>query len=68
MSPLQTSKEQQQYSWRIGTGYTDSDDGSGYALAVNRTYLIATVWGYSQSALSIQVPEVSLGCLLPGMS
>ncbi|KAJ5799250.1 uncharacterized protein N7518_001318 [Penicillium psychrosexuale] len=27
---------------------------------------IATVWGYGQSALSIQVPEVSLGCLSPG--
>ena len=43
MSALQTSKEQQQYSWRIGTGYNDPGDGFGYALAANRTYLIATV-------------------------
>ncbi|RHZ55468.1 hypothetical protein CDV55_101642 [Aspergillus turcosus] len=66
LAPAQTSKEQQQYSWRIGTGYHDPGDARAYALAANRTYLVATVWGYSQSARSRQVPEVSFGCLSAG--
>ncbi|KAB8266985.1 hypothetical protein BDV30DRAFT_244753 [Aspergillus minisclerotigenes] len=65
---LQTNKEQQQYSWRIGTGYHDPGDARAYALAANRTYLVATVWGYSQSDEHIQVPEVSVGCLSSGAS
>ncbi|KAE8365721.1 hypothetical protein BDV27DRAFT_156603 [Aspergillus caelatus] len=68
LAPVQTNKEQQQYSWRIGTGYHDPGDASAYALAANRTYLVATVWGYSQSAMHIQVPEVSFGCLSSGAS
>jgi hypothetical protein len=66
LAPVQTSKDQQQYSWRIGTGYHDPGDATAYALAANRTYLVATVWGYSQSAMSSQVPEVSFGCLSSG--
>ncbi|EEP79267.1 predicted protein [Uncinocarpus reesii 1704] len=68
LGPAQTSKEQQLYSWRIGTGYHDPGDARAYALAANRTYLVATVWGYSQSAKSIKVPEVSFGCLSSGAS
>ncbi|KAL7902431.1 hypothetical protein HDV63DRAFT_410161 [Trichoderma sp. SZMC 28014] len=66
LGPLQTNKEQQQYSWRIGTGYHNPGDAGAYALAANRTYLIATVWGYSKAAKSIQVPEVSFNCLSSG--
>ncbi|KAE8162608.1 hypothetical protein BDV40DRAFT_264728 [Aspergillus tamarii] len=68
LAPVQTSKEQQPYSWRIGTGYHDPGDARAYALAANRTYLIATVWGYGQSAMHIQAPEVSFGCLSSGAS
>ncbi|KAE8556894.1 hypothetical protein EYB25_001600 [Talaromyces marneffei] len=68
LAPAQTSKEQQQYSWRIGTGYHDPRDASAYALAANRTYLIATVWGYSQDSKLVQVPEVSFSCLSSGAS
>lgn len=65
-APVQTSKEQQQYSWRIGTGYHDPGDAFAYALAANRTYLVATVWGYSEDAVSSHVPEVSFDCLSSG--
>ncbi|QKX54054.1 uncharacterized protein TRUGW13939_01137 [Talaromyces rugulosus] len=65
-APVQTSKEQQQYSWRIGTGYHDPGDALAYALAGNRTYLVATVWGYSEGAVSSHVPEVSFDCLSSG--
>ncbi|KAF7157661.1 hypothetical protein CNMCM5623_002035 [Aspergillus felis] len=68
LGPVQTSKEQQQYSWRIGTGYHDPGDARAYAMAANRTYLVATVWGYSQSAKSSQVPGVSFACLSSGAS
>jgi hypothetical protein len=68
LAPVQTSKEQQQYSWRIGTGYHDPGDTRAYASAANRTYLLATVWGYSQDSESRQVPEVSLSCLSSGTS
>ncbi|KAE8418056.1 hypothetical protein BDV36DRAFT_295461 [Aspergillus pseudocaelatus] len=47
LGPLQTNKKQQQYSWRIGTGYHDPGDARAYGLAANRTYLVATAWGYS---------------------
>ncbi|GAM42378.1 hypothetical protein TCE0_044f16297 [Talaromyces pinophilus] len=43
LAPVQTSKEQQQYSWRIGTGYHDPGDARAHASAANRTYLIATL-------------------------
>ncbi|KAF7585362.1 hypothetical protein BBP40_011114 [Aspergillus hancockii] len=68
LGPVQTNKEQHQYSWRIGTGYHGPGDARAYALAANRTYLVATVWGYSQSATPIRVPEVSFGCLSSGAS
>ncbi|KAE8140450.1 hypothetical protein BDV38DRAFT_239719 [Aspergillus pseudotamarii] len=68
LAPVLTNREQQQYSWRIGTGYHNPGDASAYALAANRTYLVATVWGYSQSAKHIQAPEVSFGCLSSGAS
>ncbi|KAE8327991.1 hypothetical protein BDV39DRAFT_204394 [Aspergillus sergii] len=68
VGPVLTNKEQQQYSWRIGTGYHDPGDARAYALAANRTYLVATVWGYSESEKHIQVPEVSFGCLSSGAS
>ncbi|KAE8318270.1 hypothetical protein BDV41DRAFT_572260 [Aspergillus transmontanensis] len=55
LGPVQTNKEQQQYSWRIGTGYHDPGDARAYALAANRTYLVATVWGYSQTTSRLSI-------------
>ncbi|KNG88143.1 hypothetical protein ANOM_003350 [Aspergillus nomiae NRRL 13137] len=37
LAPAQTSKEQQQYSWRLGTGYHHPGDARAYDLAANRT-------------------------------
>ncbi|KND86424.1 hypothetical protein TOPH_08950 [Tolypocladium ophioglossoides CBS 100239] len=70
LGPLQTSKMQQQYSWRIGTGYHDPGDARAYAIAANRTYLVATVWGYSKKAdpKAIKIPKVSFACLSLGAS
>jgi len=66
LNTAQTNRDQQRYTWRIGTGYHDPGDARAYELAANRTYLIANVWGYSQSSKSKQVPEVSFGCLSSG--
>ncbi|KAK2590718.1 hypothetical protein QQS21_011589 [Conoideocrella luteorostrata] len=68
LSSVQTNKEQNAYSWRIGTGYHGHGDARAYEVAANRTYLVVTVWGYSRSSKSSQTPEVSFGCLSPGAS
>ncbi|POR37748.1 Uncharacterized protein TPAR_02062 [Tolypocladium paradoxum] len=62
---LQAVDEQNQFNWRIGTGFHEKGDKSAYETAYNRTYLVATVWGYSRDADkgSIKTPEVSLACL-----
>lgn len=65
---LHTNKEQQQDSWRMGTGYHAPGNARSYALAANRTYLIATVWGYSQQASAKTVPAVTFACLSSGKS
>ncbi|KAL6807245.1 carbohydrate-binding module family 66 protein [Trichoderma sp. SZMC 28013] len=68
LGPLQTSNQQQQYSWRIGTGYRDPGDSRAYEIAANRTYLVATVWGYSKAAnpKTIKVPGVTWTCISSG--
>ncbi|UKZ46014.1 hypothetical protein TrVGV298_000211 [Trichoderma virens] len=48
LGPLQTSGKQQQNSWRIGTGYHRPRDPLAFEKAYNRTYLVATVWGFSR--------------------
>lgn len=52
----------------MGTGYHDPGDARGYTLAANRSYLIATVWGYSQQASAKTVPVVTFACLSSGKS
>lgn len=49
----------------MGTGFHDLGDRNAYQTAANRTFLVATVWGYSASAdkAKIQTPDVSLACL-----
>lgn len=63
---LQTSKDQQLYSWRMGTGFHGPGSALSYQMAANRTYLVATVWGYSRGAKNQKKPEVSFGCVSPG--
>ncbi|OAA59937.1 hypothetical protein ISF_05948 [Cordyceps fumosorosea ARSEF 2679] len=63
---LQTSQNQQLYSWRIGTGYHDPSSTVAYQAAANRTYMVATVWGYSKDASNKKTPSVSLGCVSGG--
>ncbi|OAA53156.1 hypothetical protein ISF_08997 [Cordyceps fumosorosea ARSEF 2679] len=65
---LHTSANQQKDSWRIGTGYHSPGDAGPFATAAERTYLVATVWGYSATAdpKSIKLPEVSFACLSSG--
>ncbi|KAJ3499457.1 hypothetical protein NLG97_g297 [Lecanicillium saksenae] len=63
---LQTSKDQERYSWRMGTGYHDPGSALPYQMAANRTYLVATVWGYSRDAKTKKTPDVSFGCVSPG--
>ncbi|OQE16158.1 hypothetical protein PENSTE_c025G09779 [Penicillium steckii] len=61
-------KEQSQYSWRIGTGYHEPGESPQYGWASNRTYLVATVWGYGPQISSHHTPEVSLACISSGKS
>jgi hypothetical protein len=64
-SKLMAVDEQNQYNWRMGTGFHDKGDKLAYELASNRTYLIADVWGYSSKLQkeSRRTPEVTFTCL-----
>ncbi|KAI7775179.1 hypothetical protein LA080_007166 [Diaporthe eres] len=57
-----------QSSWMVGTGFGDSGNTTTYYAASNRTYLVATVFGYSSAVHESkrQVPYASLACLCPG--
>lgn len=52
----------------IGIGYHGAGSSVAAETALDRTYLIATVWGYSNNVDKDkrQTPEVSLNCLSPG--
>lgn len=65
---LQTSANQQKDSWRIGTGYHSPGDAGPFVTAAERTYLVATLWGYSATAdsKSIKLLEVSFAYLSSG--
>ncbi|KAJ6784675.1 hypothetical protein PWT90_00418 [Aphanocladium album] len=63
---LQTSQMQQPYSWRMGTGFHDPYSPQAYQAAANRTYLVATVWGYSKDSKNKTAPQVSFGCVSGG--
>ncbi|POR35821.1 Uncharacterized protein TPAR_03984 [Tolypocladium paradoxum] len=54
-------------SWRMGIGYHGLKDPRAYEIASNRTYLVATVWGYDRGIdpKLVKTPEVSLVCLSP---
>lgn len=64
---LLTVDQVSQYTWKIGTGYHDRGDPVAYAKASNRTYLVATVWGYGPDApeASRKTPDASFACLQP---
>ncbi|EHK43109.1 hypothetical protein TRIATDRAFT_34746 [Trichoderma atroviride IMI 206040] len=68
LGPLETSPKEQQYSWRIGTGYHSPYDPIPYEIAANRTYLVATAWGYSKKldASARKTPKVTLACISSG--
>ena len=64
--------KQAQFDWRIGTGFNDKGDPKAYLAASNRTYLMATAWGYSaqfasknSASISNYSPNVTLTCLSP---
>ena len=52
-------------TWRMGTGYYAPHDARAYEAASNRTYLVATVWGYDRDIdqKDIRTPEVALSCV-----
>ncbi|KAH8887280.1 hypothetical protein GQ53DRAFT_656666, partial [Thozetella sp. PMI_491] len=56
------------YSWRIGIEYHAPGSAEAYAIAANRTFLVANVWGYSASANSgiRKTLDVSFAYLLSG--
>ena len=64
-SKLIAIDEQDQYNWRIGTGFHDKGDTAAYRAATNRTYLVVNVWGYSDKLRreSRRVPEATLTCI-----
>jgi len=64
---VQAVDEQVSYNWRIGTGFHDAGQESVWSAALNRTHLIADVWGWSNNTSqgSRQTPEVTFGCLSP---
>ena len=68
IASAQVSSLQKPYSWRIGTQYHEPGSAKAYEMAANRTYLVATVWGYSSTASSSirKTPEVSFGILSSG--
>ncbi|KAK1239407.1 hypothetical protein MKX07_008895 [Trichoderma sp. CBMAI-0711] len=68
LGPLETIPKQQQYSWRIGTGYHSPGDALAYEIAANRTYLVATAWGYSKKldANARKTPKVTWTCISSG--
>ncbi|UKZ50510.1 hypothetical protein TrVGV298_004773 [Trichoderma virens] len=68
LGPLETIPKQQQYSWRIGTGYHSPYDPIPYEIAANRTYLVATAWGYSKklAASARKTPKVTWTCISSG--
>jgi hypothetical protein len=57
--------EESEANWRIGTGYHDKGSKIAYEMALNRTYLIVDVWGYSSklSGGDKRVPDATLTCL-----
>ncbi|KAL5087440.1 hypothetical protein Trisim1_007838 [Trichoderma cf. simile WF8] len=68
LGPLQTNSNPQQYGWRIGTGYHHHLDPVARELAYNRTYLVATVWGFSRGTdpTTKRIPRVTWACMSGG--
>ncbi|KAL7943801.1 hypothetical protein V8C42DRAFT_358984 [Trichoderma barbatum] len=63
LGPLETSGKQEWYTWRIGTGYHEPRDARAFEIAAERTYLVATVWGYSKEAKTKEKPTVTWNCI-----
>lgn len=62
-----TVDEVAQHSWMVGTGYVEPNNQTAYYTASNRTYLLATVFGYSDEVDESErkTPEAQLACLRP---
>ncbi|KAH7631548.1 hypothetical protein B0T09DRAFT_303063 [Sordaria sp. MPI-SDFR-AT-0083] len=60
-----TVDEVGRYTWMVGDGFQEPSDETTYYTAANRTYLVATVFGYSEGYKSSVQPRVELSCLRP---
>ncbi|EGO57222.1 hypothetical protein NEUTE1DRAFT_121728 [Neurospora tetrasperma FGSC 2508] len=50
-------------SWMVGTNFNDPGNQTSYAAAYNRTYIVATVFGYNSGYTGSVKPVVELACL-----
>ncbi|KAL7906959.1 hypothetical protein GGI35DRAFT_457354 [Trichoderma velutinum] len=68
LGPLQANSNPQKDGWRIGTGYHHHLDPVARELAYNRTYLVATVWGFSRGTdpMTKRIPRVTWACMSGG--
>ncbi|KAK3386245.1 hypothetical protein B0T20DRAFT_457738 [Sordaria brevicollis] len=60
-----TADEVGPYTWMVGDGFQEPTDETTWQTASNRTYLVATVFGYSSGYKSSVQPRVELSCLRP---
>jgi hypothetical protein len=54
-----------QDNWRLGTGFHSPGNPQIWLEALNRTYLVANVFGYSNSSSTKSTPPVTFSCLQP---
>ncbi|KAF6796483.1 hypothetical protein CSOJ01_13143 [Colletotrichum sojae] len=62
-SKILTVDEVGQRSWMIGTGFNEPNNQTSYDAASNRTYVLATVFGYSSGVSDAAEPVADLSCL-----
>lgn len=63
-----TVDEVGQYSWMIGTGFSDPNNQTSYYAAYNRTYVVVTVFGHGADVSNVADPVAELACLRPTWS
>ena len=53
------------YSVAYGTGWNDKANQTAFSFAANTTWLLVTVWGFSDSALAdaATIPQTTVSCL-----
>ena len=57
--------EVQRHSWMVGDGFQEPTTETTYETVSNRTYLVATVFGYNSGYKTKVKPRVELSCLRP---